>query len=152
MKVLFAVNLTEPTEVVRKVEDLCERMGADLYVLHVRAQAVADLARLGDSGLLELYAEVPGDDDVDGDRLPNERRPALDEFVRRHFRRPVKTMLFEGPDVPTTVSETVVRIGAEMLVIGQRPHALFERMVVGSVSDKLLRSVDVPTLLIPIRS
>jgi len=151
MKILFAVNLTEPVDAVHKVEHLCDRLDAELYVIHVDVPAEADLSLHDSEGYDASLFQYEADNTNAAEEFGLLRKVAFDHFIKTHFTRPVEAMLQESTDPASTIINGVERLGADILVLTQKPHPFLERLVVGSLSAKVLKLVNVPTLLIPIR-
>jgi nucleotide-binding universal stress UspA family protein len=51
-------------------------------------------------------------------------------------------------DVPRSITETAEAIGADLIVMRTRGHTGAARAVLGSVADAVVRSADVPVLLV----
>lgn len=98
-------------------------LGADATVLHVGAAGTPDRERLRDR--LEAFA-APA------------RAAAID----------VKTKLFEGDVVAGILSEAR-RLPDALLVLGTHGHGGFENLVLGSVTEKVLRKSPIPVLTVP---
>jgi len=98
-------------------------LGADATVLHVRHDKGADREGLKDR--LEEFA-APA------------RAAAVD----------VKTELLEGDVVPAILAEAR-RHPDGLLVLGTHGHGGFENLVLGSVTEKVLRKSPIPVLTVP---
>ena len=150
MKVLFAVNLTEPIEAVRTVESLCDRLDAELYVLHVDVPLQADLGSLDASGFEGgHYSYAQFDPDL-AEEIEQVLESAFKRFLQRSFVRPIRMMIRESGDPATTIIHDADRTGADILVLARKHHPFLERLVVGSVSTKVIKAAKIPVLLIPI--
>jgi universal stress protein E len=79
-----------------------------------------------------------------------EARRAVESFGRRHAIDPRQAVLIvvDGPPLEV-VSEAVGSFGAELLIVATRRPSLFKRLVVGSITESLLRSVGCDVLVVP---
>jgi len=98
-------------------------LGADATVLHVRA-------------------ERDGDRDGLKERLEEFAAPARAAAIE------VKTELLDGDAVASILAEAR-RIPDALLVLGTHGHGGFENLVLGSVTEKVLRKSPVPVLTVP---
>jgi len=97
MKLLFAVDLGEPPEVIQFVEQLAEKLNAELLVLHVEVPiervAAIPVDPLSGVGALAPYALF---DPAVLREIEEARQHAFEEFIRKHFTRPIRPALKEG--------------------------------------------------------
>ncbi|MBX3031646.1 MAG: universal stress protein [Chloroflexi bacterium] len=123
-----------PTPVVDVAIDLARRLGARLLILHVM-----DLGRLTGRGRHDRI-----------DQARAEREPVLLDLVRdaRSAGVAAEFLLWAGAPVDT-ITDAVVSEGADMLVIGARRRRRAGRLLLGSVTDELVRRTDMPVLVVP---
>ena len=110
----------------------------------------ADLSVLDPSGYdSSLYSYSVHDPDI-AEEMEQIRDTAFERFLERNFKRPIQMMLRESGDPATTIIEDLERMGPDILVLGRKHHPFLERLVVGSVSTKVMKAASVPVLIIPI--
>lgn len=113
--------------------------GAELVALHVFA------AQTGFEAFPTLVAPAPLES-PDRERLME----ALIEFVEpldRSFVK-VRATIAEG-DVVAKILESAARLDSDLIVLGTHGRSGFERLVLGSVTEKILRKSPVPVLTVP---
>ncbi len=62
---------------------------------------------------------------------------------------PVTTMIQEAPGIETEILAQIDVLGADLLVIGSHGRSGFERLLLGSVAEKLLRKAPCPVMVVP---
>ncbi len=150
MKLLFATDLGEPREVVAYIENLAEKLQAELLVLHVEvpveqvtAIPVDPLSGVGAFAPYALY------DPTLLREIEEARQHAFEEFIRTHFTRPIRPALKEG-DPAEVILQDAEKQQVDMLILGHRKHPFLERLLLGSVAEEVVKRSTIPTLLIPI--
>ncbi len=133
--VIVATDLTRVS--ARAVEvaiDLARRLSARLLLVNV-----LDLGRLSGLGRHDRV-----------DQARAEREPVLLEMVRAARAAGVEAefLLWQGAPVDT-ITEAATSEGAEMIVVGTHRRRGPGRMLLGSVSDELVRTAGVPVLIVP---
>lgn len=115
---------------------------------------------------LHVYAEWPAVGMIPSfgpDALPPVRLQAVDrEAVLQHMRTfvaphasggvPVEVQLLEAPDVHREVLAQAQSLGADLLVVGTHGRSGFEHLLLGSITEKLVRRAACPVLVVPRRS
>ena len=133
--IVLATDLKDASAlaVVRGV-DLARRLGARLLIVHV-----LDLGRLSGLGSHERI-----------DQARAEREPVLMELVRTIRTQGVDAefLLWAGC-ASDGITEAASSESAEFIVVGTRGRRGAERMLLGSVSDRLIRTSRVPVLVVP---
>jgi nucleotide-binding universal stress UspA family protein len=133
--VVVATDLTRVS--ARAVEvgiDLARRLPARLLLVNV-----LDLGRLSGLGRHDRV-----------DQARAEREPVLLDVVRAARAAGVEAeyLLWQGAPVET-ITEAATSEGAEMIVVGTHRRRGPGRMLLGSVSDELVRTAGVPVLIVP---
>ena len=150
MTILFAVDLTEPASIIRRVEELAESLDAELLVLHVDVP-VEDMAStpvepFSGIGIFDPYALY---DPSTREEIEQSREHAFEEFVDERFSLPVRPALREG-DPARTIIEDAHEHEVDLIVLGKRRHPVLERLLVGTTAQSVVEQTDIPTLLVPI--
>jgi nucleotide-binding universal stress UspA family protein len=133
--IVLATDLTDVSAgaVVRAI-DLAHRLCARLLIVNV-----LDLGRLSGRGRHERV-----------DQARAEREPLLMDLVRaaRTTGVDAEFLLWSG-SASDGIAEAATSEGAEMIVVGTRGRRGAGRMLLGSVSDRLIRTTRVPVLVVP---
>ena len=114
--------------------DLARRLSARLLLVNV-----LDLGRLSGRGRHDRV-----------DQARAEREPVLLDLVRaaRTAGVDAEYLLWQGAPVET-ITEAATSEDAEMIVVGTHRRRGPGRMLLGSVSDELVRTAGVPVLIVP---
>jgi nucleotide-binding universal stress UspA family protein len=133
--IVLATDLTSTSALaVDRGVDLARRLSARLLIVHV-----LDLGRLSGLGRHERI-----------DQARAEREPLLMELVRSIRTQGVDAefLLWTGA-ASDGITEAAASEAAEFIVVGTRGRRGAERMLLGSVSDRLIRTSRVPVLVVP---
>lgn len=150
MKVLFAVDLSEPPAVTEQVVDLVERLGAELYVLHVLAEfpttlvsTIDPMTGIGDYAPYALYDP----------ELQHNMQEAEEEefraFLAERFAGPVRPAVRRGEPVISILEDADVH-DVDLIILGKHDHTRLERLLLGTCATKVAEQASRPVLLIPI--
>lgn len=154
MNILVPVDFSDVTdEEIRQAVRLGKALDGRLVLLHVASPMleVTDypMANIGPSGGNGMgYGPIPLPQTVkqNHQRL-RERLSALEGDVRRHYSN-VESELIEGIAGNTILAEARSR-HAEMIVMGSHGHGAVYQLLVGSVTDCVLRRAPCPVLVVP---
>ena len=141
MKILVGIDLSECTEIViNKAREIAKGLSAEVWLLHV--------------------AE-PEPDFVGYDVGPQAERDALAEkFHREHVEiqaiakqlrsEDLKTtaLLVQGATVETILNEAT-KLHSDIIVLGSHGRGAVHRLLVGSISEGVLRHAKIPVLIVP---
>lgn len=142
-RILAPVDFSNASEAaLRQAIDLAARTGAELHVLHVVPDSVAD-------------REAPFDERSEEDRAFYQRLWDRADGMLAAFldRMPVgdvgvKQVLSRGR--PACVAlDYAEEAGADLIVIGTQGHRGLRRFFLGSVAEEVLRRARVPVLVVP---
>ena len=143
-KLLAAVDFSDVTDrVVEEAAGLAQAFRAELTLIHVAApdpdfvgyQAGPDTVREARAG--ELRGEHR--------RL----QQIADELRDRAV--PCKALLIQGPTVEKILDEAT-HIGASTIVIGSHGHGPLRRVLLGSISEGVVRGATCPVHVVPART
>jgi len=143
VNILAAIDLSDCTEIiVGKSQHLATALAAKIWLLHV--------------------AE-PEPDFVGFNAGPQQERDALAEkFHREHAEiqaiadrlreqgLEATALLVRGPTAETILNEAA-KLKADMIIAGSHGGGAMRRLLVGSVSEELLRHAECPIMVIPTR-
>jgi nucleotide-binding universal stress UspA family protein len=62
---------------------------------------------------------------------------------------PVEVLVREASDAPAEILQQAKALGADLLVIGSHGRTGFERLLLGSVTEKVLRKAQCPVMVVP---
>lgn len=147
--ILLALDLHEPPEMTRAVEELAAALDAALDAVHVISPPeVAPFT--GYEGLigLEGLPYTPYDPAIVRERDEAET-DAFERFLLSRFSRPIRHAIRRG-DPATVILDEAEALDADLVVLGHRKHGLVERLFVGSVASAVLRACTRPLLLYPL--
>ena len=133
--IVLATDLTDVSAgAVARAIDLASRLCARLLIVNV-----LDLGRLSGRGKHERV-----------DQARAEREEMLMDLVRiaRTSGVHAEFLLWSG-SAADGIAEAATSEGAEMIVVGTRGRRGAGRMLMGSVSDRLIRATRVPVLVVP---
>ncbi len=150
MKILFAVDLSEPPDLTDEVVDFVKRLSADLLVLHVHPQKPAASptpldATTGLGGFSTYMLYDPG---IEQDIMEAQEH-AFASFIASRFRYPVQAALREG-NPSEVILEDAEKHQVDLVVLGKRHHSRIGRLLLGSVASAVIEHAKRPTLLMPI--
>ncbi len=143
MRLLVALDLSEPTElIVKKVEELAKKMSAQVWILH-NAEPGPDV--------LEFRADPQTARDSLAEKFRGEHRQ-IQEIAKRLRKEGLEAtaLLVHGPTVETILKEAS-DLDADMIVAGSHGRGAVFQLLVGSVSEGLLRKSRCPVLIVPTR-
>lgn len=121
----------------------------------------ADLAKQLRAKLVLLHVEAPGGDFVRFQAEPQSVRGAVARSIHgnaqtlhalrdrlREQGRDVDCLLTQGPTVDKIIDEAA-KLNADYIVIGSHGHGNLFELVVGSVSDGVIRRAPCPVVVVP---
>ena len=144
MNILVGVDLSGCTDtIVEQAKALAKALSAKVWLIHV--------------------AE-PEPDFVGYDAGPQSERDAIAEhFHREHnelqtFAKQLRAdgvdttaLLIQGPTAETILNEAS-KLNADMVIVGSHGRGAMERLLMGSVSEDVLRRTGCPILIVPTHS
>jgi nucleotide-binding universal stress UspA family protein len=143
MKILVALDLSEPTElIVKKVEELAKEMSAQVWVLH-NAEPAPDV--------LEFRADPQAARDSLAEKFHSEHRQ-IQEIAKQLRKEGLEAtaLLAHGPTVEVILKEAS-DLDVDMIVVGSHGRSAVFQLLMGSVSEGILRESRCPVLIVPTR-
>lgn len=132
---------------------LAKKLGAEVYLVHVLADPTYYYSReyspiTGFSAFSELEATDPA---ITIDDL----RKAVQHFLEASKKSlnddTIKTIIKED-DVAAGILEAAHEVNAEFIVIGTHGRTGWDKILMGSVAEKVLHHSDLPLFIIPAKS
>jgi nucleotide-binding universal stress UspA family protein len=143
MKLLVALDLSEPTElIVKKAADLAREMSAQVWILH-NAEPEPDV--------LEFRTDPQGARDSLAEKFHREHRQIQDIAKRlRGDGLKATALLVHGPTVEMILKEAS-ELEVDMIIVGSHGRSAVFQLLLGSVSEGVLRKSRCPVLVVPTR-
>ena len=141
MKILAAIDLSRASEkVIRALQPLSLQMAAETWLLHV---AEPDPAFVG----YEAGPQVVRDQVAHKFRLEHEKLHEIADALRAEG---IKTtaLVVQGPTVQTILDEAG-KMGVDLIVVGSHGYGAMHQLLVGSVSEGVIRRSSRPVLVVP---
>jgi len=140
MLVLAALDFSHATNsVLDAARNLAKRLGARAVLLHVEAPEPEFVGY--SPGPQTVRDRVAQDIRSDHDRLRGAQHVFEDEGVE------TDTLLVQGPAVDTIIEEAK-RVDADYIVLGSHGHGALYELVMGSVTDGVLRHAPCPVVVV----
>jgi len=143
MKLLVALDLSEPTElIVTKAAEFAKEMSAQVWILH-NAEPAPDV--------LEFRADPQMARDALADKFHSEHRQ-IQEIAKRLRKDGLEAtaLLVHGPTVEFILKEAS-ELEVDMIIVGSHGRSAVFQLLLGSVSEGILRKSPCPVLVIPTR-
>lgn len=141
-RILCPVDLSEASrQALEHAAALASRYKAQLTVLHVYNVPPPPVAASGLPGAVPLLPRIEPDEVI-----PQVRQ--FCESARRPADVPPEVLVVEGYPA-RTITQQAQTINADLLVMGTHGRGGFDRLFLGSVTEKVMRSTDVPVLTVP---
>lgn len=141
MKVLVALDLSASTDkVVQKTQEFGTRLSAQIWLLHV-AEPEPDFVGL------DMGPQVVRDATAKDLHAEHRQVQAIAQRLREAG-VDATALLVQGATVETILDEAS-KLDADMLILGSHGRGAMQRLLVGSVSEGVLRKSSRPVLVIP---
>lgn len=152
-KVVIALDYNSYSQKIAETGyDLAKNLQAEIYLVHVLADSTYYYSR--------EYSPITGFDAFSGVGISPavtvaELKEAAQEFLDKSKEGlgdpAIKTILKES-DAATGILEAAHEVGASFIVIGTHGRRGWDKILMGSVAEKVLKDSNVPLLIIPTRS
>jgi nucleotide-binding universal stress UspA family protein len=150
IKVLIALDY-DPTaqEVAETGFSMAKTMNAEITLLHIISEPIyyssPDYSPImGFNGYFEMVPEQLNSTD----ELKKASEFYLDKSRQHLGDKTIKTLVKEG-DYAETILKTAKDIHADIIVMGSHGRKWLENIILGSVTEKVLRHTKVPLFIVP---
>ena len=143
MKLLVALDLSEQTELILKeAEEVAKKMSAQVWILH-NAEP--------EPGVLEFKADPQAARDSLAEKFHLEHRQ-IQKIAKRLRKEGLEAtaLLVHGPTVEIILKEAS-DLDVDMIIVGSHGHGAVYQLLMGSVSEGILRESPCPVLIVPTR-
>lgn len=151
-KILIALDYDPTSQKVAETGfSLAKTMGAEVILLHVIADATyySSLQYSPITGFL-AFSDTDMTHLLDSDGLKNATKHYLDK-IKNHFgSNTVQTMIKEG-DYADAILKTAKELHADIIVMGSHSRKWLNEILMGSVTEKVLRHTVIPLFIVPIK-
>ena len=139
--ILAAIDFSEVTEgVVEHAVQLAKAFGSSLYLLHVEAPEPTFVG----------YEPGPQHERDHVARAIKEDRHAIHELRDKLKEQGIDAhgLVIQGPTVEKILEEAR-RLDASLVVVGSHGHGALHNLILGSVSEGVMRDTPCPTVVVP---
>jgi nucleotide-binding universal stress UspA family protein len=141
MNLLVGIDLSQSTEkVVEKAVEIASALSAKIWLLHV-ADPEPDFVGFDTSPPYDRNARSKTF------HIEHSRLQAIADKLRLEG-QDVTALLVQGPTAEMILKEAS-KLDADMVIVGSHGRGAIRRLLMGSVSEGVLRKSDCPVLLIP---
>jgi nucleotide-binding universal stress UspA family protein len=154
--ILVAVDFSENTErMVGQAADLCKKLGGKLTIVHVTSDALQ--AAYASTQFYEVapeYVSAPLGDverarDVCAEEYKREHKSLLNLSARlRDGGLDAQALLLKG-EAAELILEQARDLGVDLIVMGSHGHGMLRKLLVGSVTEAVLRKAPCGVLVVP---
>jgi len=158
MKILAAIDLSDASQIIlEKVKALGSGLSAEVCLVHVAEPSPGFIGYVGNEpgyiGLEPCYIDY-------GPDPKTTRSQIADKFHKEHkalqkeagmLRRAgieATALLIQGPIIDVILSRAS-KLGADIIIVGSHGHGAVYNLVIGSVSEGILKRSPCPVLVIP---
>ena len=151
-KVLIAIDYDQTAQKVAEAGlSLAKSMGAEVYLLHVLSDpayyhSIDDSSVMGFSGpmLIDLLQTNSIDD------IKKASLQFLEKLKHYLGDDAIQTLVKEG-DSADSILSTAKELKADIIVMGSHSKKWLENIIMGSVTEKVLRHSQIPLFIVPTR-
>ena len=145
-KVLIALDY-DPTakKVAREGYNLAKAMGAEITLLHVTVNPAMYASASADMGVWQIETV----DTFEALQIFETVSQQYLEKAKKHLGdTAIKTIQKEG-DFAQTILETATEMNADCIVMGTHSQKWLENIIMGSVTEEVLRKTTIPMFIVP---
>jgi nucleotide-binding universal stress UspA family protein len=153
-KVLIALDYEESAnKVASEGYALAHNLGAEVVLLHVVNDPVyysaLEYSPIIGYGGMETRADYQQITEVDLVRASNF---FLDKMKNHLGEENIAETITEEGDFPEAILDVAHRIKADLIVLGSHSRRGLEKILVGSITDKVLNSSNIPLFIVPVKN
>ena len=152
-KILIALDYNPSAQKVAETgHDLAKAMNAQTILLHVISE-VTNYSSLNYSPIMG-FGGFSSVDTVQTDTIEKMKRSAqtyLDKSKQHLGNEKIQTVVKNG-DYGETILETAKELDVDIIVMGTHSRRGLEKILVGSVAEKVLRHSLIPVFIIPVKT
>ena len=151
MKLLVAVDLSEFSEkIVFKAEEIAKALSAKVWLLHIAEPRPVDFSIAGfEPDSIGLEVDPQSLRDSLAKRFRAQHRQIQDMADRlRKAGLDATALLVQGATVDTILKEAS-KLDVDMIVVGSHGRGAMYQLLMGSVSEGVLRKSECPILVVP---
>ena len=140
-RILCAVDFSETSgHALDFALGLAAAVNADVRVLYVFS--------VGEIGFADDVLQLDPDTVLD---LQERLRHRLEEMLEKHFKPGVdiESLIIQG-DPSRQIGPAASELHVDLIVMGTHGHGALERLLLGSVAERVLRTAPVPVLTVPL--
>jgi nucleotide-binding universal stress UspA family protein len=149
-KVLIALDY-DPTaqKVAEEGFSLAKAMGAELILIHVISEPLyySSLEHVTIMGFVGYQDIIPSQNNSN-DKLIKESQLFLDKSKEHLGDESIQTLVKEG-DFAEAILKAAKDVQADVIVLGSHSRKWMEKIIMGSVTEKVLSQTSVPLFIIP---
>lgn len=145
--ILVPVDFSDATELlVEAVKKLAPALGARVILLHVLEYPIVPSPILPNEGMVTMPIDV--------EATVNHRAKWLDDLRERFVGSPfqVESEVNESGTPVSAILDVCDSWKADMIIMGSHGHGALYNLLVGSVTEGVLKSAKCPVLVVPCRS
>jgi len=149
-KVLITLDYDPTAQKIAEIGyALAKAMGAEVFLLHVISDPVYYASRdyspiMGFNGYMDMGSVQK--DSAEG--LKEASNLYLDQTKRHLHDETIQTLVREG-DFADSILKAAKDVHADLIVIGSHSQKWLEKVVMGSVTEKVLNHTHIPLLVVP---
>ncbi len=149
-KILIALDYNPTAQkVAEEGFSLAKSMNAEVTLLHVITDPVFYATSgyspiMGFNGYVDMSPTLL--DSVDG--LKNASLQYLDKSRQHLGDKTIQTIVKEG-DFAETILDTAKEVHADIIVIGSHSQKWLENIIMGSVTEKVMKHTNIPLFIVP---
>lgn len=150
--VLIAIDYDPTAQKVAEIGyELAKALKANVTLLHVISDEVYYSTRAYTP--IMGFAGFTPSEPIEGEMIEHLKSAAYNYLnkSKNHLGDPGIDVLVKGGDFADTILDTAHLIKADVIVIGSHSRRWLEKIVMGSVTEQVLRSSKVPLLIVPTR-
>jgi nucleotide-binding universal stress UspA family protein len=149
-KIVIALDYNPTAQkVAEKGYSLARAMNAEVILLHVIVDEVY-YSSLEYSPIMgnSTFARLKLNPMIDSDGLKNAAQAFLDQTKQHLGDEKIQTLVKEG-DFAEAISEAAKDFQADLIVMGSHSQRWLEKILMGSVTEKVLNNTTIPLFIIP---